>query len=144
MFSLELYRVTRSKDYTLILSNLISNQILHKHVTDVKKIDFNKLAEFKIDQELADAFLILSTNNVSEIFEIPNSSSNKSRLKVETNIDKEQIEEFENINEEYISNSMVSSNELEKELEQEINTQYKDNEHKIQNKERILYDIIEE
>ena len=147
LFALELYKVTRSKDFTLILANLVSNQIIHKHVTDVKKIDFQKLALFDIDSELTEAFSILSTDNIHDIFEIPNLQSKKSRVKIDTNINSQDlnINEFDSVNENFISNSMIGSEELKTNLQHKLSQETPitdENEHNKQN-ERTLYDIDE-
>ena len=146
LFALELYKVTRSKDFTLILANLVSNQIIHKHITDVKRIDFKKLALFEIDSELTEAFSILSTDNIHDIFEIPNLNSNKSRIKIDTNIkDKEvELDQFDSINETYISNSIIGSKDLEKNIQNKLDFKEKNTLAKDNINERFLYNIEEE
>ena len=85
LFTLTLFTVIRSKDFTLILENLITRQITYRHAADCKHIDFEKLSNFNIPSELTDAFEILSMENIQDIFDIPNLKSKADRIRI-TNV----------------------------------------------------------
>ena len=84
IFGLILYKVLKSKDIVLFLENTLSGQVVMRHVTDCRKIDFEKLSKLEVSKNLADSFELLTLTNLNKIFDIQPLSNRKIKPDAET------------------------------------------------------------
>ena len=94
IFGTILYKVIKTKKYVLLLESTVSNQIITRHIADVKLINFEKIAELNLPNYIAEMFGGINLSNLSNIFDIPNMESKRSRIKAKI---KETEEKFDNI-----------------------------------------------
>lgn len=83
IFGLIPYKIVRSNKYTLTLENQFSKQTVYRHVSDVKKIDFEKLSKLEIEDFLANSLSLLTLSNLDTMFEIPIAIPRKLRNKIQ-------------------------------------------------------------
>ena len=94
IFGTILYKIIKTKKYVLLLESTVSNQIITRHIADVKLINFEKIAELNLPNYIAEMFGGINLSNLSTIFDIPNMESKRSRIKAKI---KETEEKFDNI-----------------------------------------------
>lgn len=88
IFGLVPYKIIKSNKYVLELENQFSKQVVYRHVSHVKKIDFEKLSKLEIEDFLARSLSLLTLSNLDEMFEIPVMIPRKLRNKIKLdNID---------------------------------------------------------
>ena len=77
-----LFEIIKVKSYTLVLQSTISGQLIYRHATDVKLINFEKLSKLKIPNYLSDLFNMVNLDNLQKVFNIPDLTTTRSRLKI--------------------------------------------------------------
>ncbi len=71
LYGLVPYKVVEKHDYTIHIENQISKQVVMRHASDLKRINFDKLSKLSVDDMIAKSFKLLTTNNINDLFDIP-------------------------------------------------------------------------
>jgi hypothetical protein len=109
VFGKVLYKIIKTQDHTVILENSVTGQILFRHMSDIKTIDFEKMGKVNFPANIAELFEIITFDNISEMFDIPKLASRSNRLKIK-------IKEVEQL-----YNEPDSDEEMDFELEKDSN-----------------------
>lgn len=123
LFGLVPYKVVDRSDQTIHIQNQISGQVVMRHASDLKKVNFNKLSKLDIDKSLAEAFKLLSYDNINELFNIP--------VLKPRNLDKNKNQDIQEPN-------YLDSSSSEDELYSNENHDLDNNENSINDLETIL------
>ena len=123
LFGLVPYKVVDRSDQTIHIQNQISGQVVMRHASDLKKVNFNKLSKLDIDKSLAEAFKLLSYDNINELFNIP--------VLKPRNLDKNKNQDIQEPN-------YIDSSSSEDELYSNENHDLDNNENSINDLETIL------
>jgi hypothetical protein len=82
IFGDKLYRVVKARNFTVILEQVLTGQLIYRHITDVKRLDFGKMSKVKIPEYLANSFEIITISNIETMFEIEKLSSSSDRIRI--------------------------------------------------------------
>ena len=97
LYSLDLYRVVKVRQFLLTVENLVTNQVINRSIFDVKKLRIDTMGFFQLPPDIVDSLKYISLDTLST-FKIPETDISKFRQKtkvsdkIELNIDENEPE----------------------------------------------------
>ena len=70
-YSLDVCQIIKINNFTCVLKNQITSQIYCRHVTQIKKINFDKLSKADLPLSLCNELKLMTTENIKDLFQYP-------------------------------------------------------------------------